>query len=215
MRGRSTSLGRCRGLLCALGLAASPALAQVPVPPTGPVTTPHYKSKGPLHRVAARWSHKVHEHFIGDPALFVEPPLGYSVYETFGLMKAKADLHDFTLYRSDFVANTTQLSTGGAERLNRMVRRLDYWLGPILIEWTPETPTLAEERKAAVYNLMASASLPVVQERITVGPSPYHGINGDDAGLSHPIMIQRDARATALYPIPPIPVNSPGTGGVR
>lgn len=206
--------------MIAAGLSASPVMAQVPVPPSGPVVGPQCdcqsaQHKGPIHRAAAHIKHKLHEHVIGDPALFVEPPLGYSLNETFDQMKSRADMHDFILYKSDFVNDTAQLSPRGAERLTRMSRRLDYWLGPIQVEWTPDTPGLAEQRRAAVIGLLANAGMPVVDQRVTIGPSPYYGLDGNDAGLSYPIMIQRDARAASLYPIPPIPVNIPGAGGVR
>lgn len=203
--------------LLAAALAAGAATAQVPLPPTGPVAAPvpEAKPRGPIHRAARHIGRTLHEQVIGDPALFHEPPLGYSLRETNAMMIARADQHRFTLYQTDFDADSTQLTPAGAARLDRMARRLGGWLGPILVEATPAHPGLDLQRRDAVLAAMQRSGLPVGPERLVVARSPYTGLNGDDAGISYPILIERDARAVSRYPLPPFPVNNPTSyGGV-
>jgi hypothetical protein len=150
--------------------------------------------------------------FIGRHDMFYEPPPGYYVRNTFGVMKAKADPHRFTLYRSDFLPGTTRLSPPGAARFNLIANRLPGWLGPVVIEWSPDEPGLAEARRVAVLATLASAGLPVVPERVVIGPSPYPGTLGTDAANYYNVMITRDLAAPSALLLTP---NSAGTfGGV-
>src|SRR4029077_18948859 len=122
---------------------------------------------------------------------FVEPPLGYYVRENFNLMKSKADPHRFTLYRTDFLDNSDRLSPTGATRFNLMASRLPGWMGPVVIEWSPEQEGLAESRRVAVVSAFQRFGLPVIPERVVIGPSPYPGGLGEDAVNYHNTMIYR------------------------
>jgi hypothetical protein len=201
--------------LLGLALPAAPALGQMPVPPTGPVQVGACCPPGPLHRIAHHFKHKLKDKLIGYPEYFAEPPLGTNLREINGLMTAAADPHALLLYRSDFRQGTTSLSPGGAERLSRMAREMPRSLGPLVVEWTPEQPELAEQRRLAVVDLLQRAGLPCGPDQVVVAPSPFRGMLGDDAAVSYPVMIDRDARAGASYPVPPIPVSLPGAGGVQ
>jgi hypothetical protein len=154
----------------------------------------------------------LHDQFFGYPALFVEPPLGASVYTGNRLMKAKADTHRFFLYRSDFLAGTNQLSPSGALRLNLMMQRLPGWLGAVGIEWTPDQPSLAQERRLAVVATLQQAGMVVVPERVVIAPSPYPGELGSDAANYYDVMITRDAAAPAAYSLTPAVSVMLGTG---
>ena len=57
---------------------------------------------------------RLHDVYIGRHDMFYEPPPGYYVRNAFGVMKAKADPHRFTLYRTDFLPGTSRLSPVGA-----------------------------------------------------------------------------------------------------
>jgi hypothetical protein len=198
--------------------AQEPVVIQSPMPVAPPsVSAPVQARKGPLHRAVTHTSEAIHTYVIGDPARFHEPPLGSSINEITALQACRADQHAFTLYRTDFVSGTERLTPTGADRFARMVRRLDGWLGPILIEAVPEQPGLAEQRKASIVSLAQACGTPVWPERLVVGRSAYHGLPGDAAGLNYPIAIQRAARADGSYPLTPIPVNQlvgpTGAGG--
>lgn len=225
---------RCAALTAATALMVGLATtrAQVPVPPTGPIRgaapvpppgiwqtpnpnpaagpqpelgRPFSLEGGPIHRAFRHTSRALHDYMIGYPEYFSEPPLGGLTYEMFHIQASKADGHQFMLYRSDFVDGTTQLSPGGAQRLTQMSRRLPGWLGPVVVEWSPDRPGLAESRRDAVVALLEQAGLPVVPERVVVGPSPYNGMIGADAAFSYDSMLLRDRNAGISYPVPPLP----------
>ncbi len=89
-------------------------------------------------------AHTLEDKVIGYPDAFAEPPLGYYINRQLALQVAKADVHRFTLYRSDFLPGTNLFSPAGASRFNIMYARIPGWQGPLTVEWTPEQPKLAE-----------------------------------------------------------------------
>lgn len=200
-------------ILLAFGFAGPPALAQLPGPsplvtPMGPTGHVHRQAKrGPIHHVGF----VVHDQFIGDPNLFKIPPLGYSLYRTMGAQTAKANVHTFMLYRSDFIAGTNQLTPTGARRLSYLASRLPHWHGPIVVEWTPQQPGLAEARRMAVLASLATANLPPMGGRTVIGPSPYPGLLGVDAANNYDTLIGRDLAAPRNYSLSP--TSTAGFGG--
>jgi hypothetical protein len=197
-------------------LLAAPAWAQTPVPPTGPAPCVPMNRPGPLRRAADHTWRVLQDNFIGYPSEFVEPPVGFYLYESLSVMRAKADPHRFTLYRSDFLDGTDRLSPAGAGRFNIMAARLAAWPGPLVVEWTPDMPGLAEARKKAVLAYLQQAGRPVIAERVVVGPSPYPGMLGTDAANLYNVMITRDQAAPATYSLTPMSAgsfSSTGSGG--
>lgn len=185
------------GLLTATVWAEPP----VPIPPSGPAVADPTRG---IHRTRREIRHQEwRDTFIGRPADFVEPPLGAYVRANFSLMRSKADPHRFTLYRSDFLDGSDRLSPTGATRFNLMASRLSGWLGPIVIEWSPDEPGLAETRRVAVLAALQGAGLPVVPERVVIGPSVYPGGLGEDAVNYHNVMIHRDRSAPGAYSLSP------------
>ena len=136
---------------------ASQAHAQMPEgpAPAQPVCT----RRGRIHRMFHHVSHTAVDKFVGYPDTFIEPPLGYYANEQFSVQVAKANTHRFTFYRSDFLPGTCQFSPAGASRFNIMTARVPAWMGPITVEWTPDDPALAEQRRAAVVQTMAQGWL--------------------------------------------------------
>ena len=172
--------GLAAGVLAASVSAQSPGQATVSLPPTGPAPRV-YCEPGPLKRAAHHTWDVLQDNLIGYPQEFVEPPLGFYQNEIISVMKAKAAPHRYTLYRSDFLAGTTQLSPVGAGRFNQMAARLRGWLGPVYIEWSPDEPGMAEARRDAVLALLKQSGMPVIPERVVIGPSPFPGSMGGDA----------------------------------
>jgi hypothetical protein len=146
---------------------------------------------------------RLHDHYIGRHDMFYEPPPGYYARNTFGMMKAKADPHRFTLYRTDFLPGTTRLSPQGAMHFNLIASRLPGWLGPVVVEWSPDEPGMAEARRQAVLATLASTGQPVIPERVIIGPSPFPGTLGTDGGNYYNIMITRDTQAPSSYSLSP------------
>lgn len=197
----------------ATGLLTATVWAQppVPIPPTGPGPAP---PGGSVPRTRREIRHQAwRDTFIGRPADFIEPPLGTYVRGQFSLMRAKADPHRFTLYRSDFLDGTDRLSPTGATRFSLMAARLPGWLGPVLVEWSPDEPGLAEARRSAVVTALRGAGLPIIPERVVIGPSIYPGGMGEDAANYHNVMITRDVGAPAGYSLTPTSTSGFGTGG--
>lgn len=171
-------------------------------------------AQGPFRRMIAEHGARAHAKLIGDPALFVEPPLGASLYGTIGLMRARADVHRFALYRSDFAGATTALTPDGARRFGLLASRLPAWPGPVVIEWTPENPALAEARRAAILTTLHGAGIPIPAERVAIGPSPYPGLYGTDAANNYDTLIIRDTEAPRTYSLTPTSTATFG-GGAR
>ncbi len=188
----------------ALGLFAPTAWAQVPVSATGPNARVEARRGGPIRRFLHHTGHVLQDNLIGYPEEFVVPPFGTPVAETFHMMKAKADPHLFTLYHTDFLDGTDRFSPHGAARFNLMASRLPGWLGPVIIELSPDRPGLAEARRAAVLASLERANFPVVPELLLIGPSPYPGSLGTNAANNFGVMIQRNLEAPATFALPPI-----------
>lgn len=158
---------------------------------------------GPLHRLIHHSAHTVHDKLIGYPENFIEPPLGFYVREQFALQTAKADPHRFTLYKSDFLPGTNRFSPTGASRFNLMFTRVPGWLGPIIVEWSPDQPGLAESRRQAVLATFQRAGQPILPERVVIGPSPYPGAMGVESVNFYNNVWTRSAAAGASYPLTP------------
>ncbi len=187
----------------ATGLLAATVWAQSPVQPTGPALHPVEQGGGPIRRFFRHTGHVLQDNLIGYPEEFVVPPAGASIAENFHMMRAKADPHKFTLYHTDFLDGTDRFSPTGAARFNLMAARLPGWLGPVIIEWSPDRPGLAESRRAAVLASLERANLPVVPERLLIAPSPYPGSLGTNAASNFDVMIMRNQTAPSGYSLPP------------
>jgi hypothetical protein len=157
---------------------------------------------------------RLHDHYIGRPDMFYEPPPGYFVRNQFGMMKAKTDPHRFTLYRTDFLPGTARFSPPGAIRVSQISARLPGWLGPVVVEGTPDEPGMSEARRAAVLAALAATGQPVIPERVIIGPSPYPGTLGTDGANYYNVMITRDFAAPSSYTLSPTSSNIGfGVGG--
>ena len=221
-RRRKQLLVRSAGL-AALLIVCERASAQSPAPGLplpAPAPAPGvcscgrvHERPGPIRGAFRHANHAIHEHFIGDPDLFDVPPLGYDVYRVMGAQVAKADLHTFMLYRSDFLVDGTALSPAGAKRLSFLSSELPRWSGPVVIEWTPEAPPLAESRRSEVVALLQGAGVPLDPARVLVGPSPYRGFLGVDSANVYDTLIYRDLAAPRAFSLTPS-ANQAG-GGAR
>jgi hypothetical protein len=177
----------------------TPGAPDAPASPAAPVCT----RRGRLHRMFHHTAHTLQDDFIGYPETFVEPPLGAYVNRQFAVQVSKADPHRFTVYRSDFLPGTDRFSPIGASRFNLMYARLAGWSGPILVEWTPDRPELAESRRQAVLATLAAAGQPMPAERVLIGPSPYPGAMGVEAINNFTNTIGRSQSGSLGFPLPP------------
>jgi hypothetical protein len=93
-----------------------------------------------------------------------------------------------------------------------MASRLGCWLGPVTVEWTPDKPGLADTRRANIVAMLQKAGLPVVPERVVVGPSPYPGTFGADAQNNYSTLILRGQQAAASFSLTPTSTANFGSG---
>jgi hypothetical protein len=196
------------GIAAIVVLTAVPAFAQTMAEPDAP--PPVCNRSGRLHRLFHHSAHTFQDKFVGYPDTFREPPLGYYVNEQFAVQAAKANTHRFTLYRSDFLPGTNLFSPSGASRFNVMATRIPGWMGPITVEWTPEQPALAEQRRQALIETMQRAGQPILADRVVIAPSPYPGAMGVEAANNYGNLIQRSQAAAPFFPLPPTETASAG-----
>lgn len=180
-----------------------PAAWRAQQPEGQPVQPAVCTRRGPIHRLFHHSAHTVQDKWVGYPATFVEPPLGYYINEQFAVQVAKADPHRFMLYRSDFLPGTSQFSPIGASRFNIMFTRLPAWAGPVAVEWTPDQPALADARRQAVLATLASAGQPVVASRVVIAPSPYPGGRGVEAAGNFANSVTRSVGSERNFALPP------------
>ena len=203
-------------IVASMALMGSEAAAQAPEPaatgvvnPAAPVQPPCTR-RGRLHRMFHHTAHTLQDDFIGYPEAFVEPRLGSYVNRQLAVQVSKADAHRFTVYHTDFLPGTDRFSPPGASRFNLMYGRLAAWPGPILVEWTPGQPELAEARRQAILATLAAAGCPMAAERVVIGPSPYPGAMGVEAAGNIANTIGRSQQAAQTFPLSPIESASMG-----
>jgi hypothetical protein len=80
---------------------------------------------------------------------------------------------------------------------------LPAWSGPIVVEWTPDQPALAESRRQAVLATLTRAARPILAERVVIGPSPYPGAMGAEATNNYFNVILRSQSAAQTFPLSP------------
>jgi hypothetical protein len=196
---------------CAVLLAAlAPGDTRAQTPDDSADSTPVCTRTGAIHRLFHRSAHTFQDKFVGYPETFKEPPLGAYVNEQFAVQVAKADVHRFTLYRSDFLPGTIQFSPNGASRFNIMFPRIASWPGPIIVEWTPDQPGLAQSRRLAVLATLQKLGRPIVAERVAIGPSPYPGSRGVEAANNYANTIVRTQNSAQSFPLPPTESSASG-----
>ncbi|MEW4569798.1 hypothetical protein AB1L88_18190 [Tautonia sp. JC769] len=191
------------------GLAGVPP-APLPGQASGLVAGPdagaiHTHQPGPIARSFHHIGYAIKDRMVGEHERFAEPPLGWSVNRNFGAQQAKAEIHRFTLYRTDFLSGSERLNPGGLRRLGRMVSLLHCYDGPMLVEVDPNRPGLAEARRQAVLELAASYGTMLDPGRLIVGGSPFLGGRGDLSEIYDGVLLDRSLRAPTTYPLPPLP----------
>jgi hypothetical protein len=200
---RTRPIARWSSAAILAGLFACEVWAQPPTPPGDPAA-PVCTRRGRLHRMFHHAAHTVQDDFIGDPDTFVEPPLGAYINRQFAVQVSKADAHRFTVYHTDFLPGTELFSPIGASRFNLMYTRLGGWAGPIIVEWTPDRPELAESRRQAILTTLAAAGTPIPADRVVIGPSPYPGAFGTEAANNFNNTITRSQFSATTLPLPPV-----------
>ena len=164
--------------------------------------------RGPKHvdhkRRSTVWR-RLQGRLYGYPEEFVPRPLGASLYDHGLAMTANAAAARLTLYNFDFNPGSAELSPRGVEQLGRLVPQMLASPFPLLIERTPDNPTLAARRREAVAVRLAQGPCPLPPDRVVVGVPIATGLSGIDAQI-----IAANAFARVQQYGPPIPIESNG-----
>ena len=193
-----------------------PAPPVIVVPPEGVgpswMNTPPdpiaLQRKQPSHveKKARSWHwRRLQGKFWGYPEEYEPRPLGAALYDHGRIMTANATMARLVLYRYDFIEGTSELSPRGLDQLARFTPQLAASPFPLIIERTPDDPTLAESRRYMVLARMARGPFPVPSERVLVGVPAPSGMSGSDAQ----IIAGNSLGRTQQYG-PPIPLLSNG-----
>jgi len=195
-------------------VAASPVLIASPVvvaePPLGPALLDldalarHAPKNVEKKRESLHWRRK-QARMLGYPEDFVPRPLGASVYDHGRAMVSNGDAARLVLFHYDFVVGSDRLNPRGFGQLMKHAAKIAEGPHPLIIEPTPDQPGLAERRRLAVLNLVASWPFPIAPDRIIVAAPRSNGLPGIDAQIINGNGMER----TREYG-PPIPINSNG-----
>jgi hypothetical protein len=104
-----------------------------------------------------------------------------------------------TLYHYDFVDGSNELNLHGRDQLAKIAALLPHNFFPIVIERTPEAPTLAEGRRLAILNELAHGPFSIPPERVVIGPSLGDDLRGVEAEIMNfNLMAQDRARGIGV-----------------
>ena len=84
-------------------------------------------------------------------------------------------------YHYDFVEGTAQLNVRGRDKLVKVAQLLPATFLPVVIERTPSTPGLDEQRRAGLLAELCESRFPIPPERVLIGPPVAAGITGYEA----------------------------------
>jgi hypothetical protein len=144
-------------------------------------------SCGDRHGVSRWWYHKtqckrrLQECALGYPEEFNEWPLGSSLYAHGRTQVANGNAARMVFYHYDFIEGSPQLNVRGRDKLVKLAKVLPASFCPVVIERTPATPGLDEERRGFLLAELAGSQFPVPAERVVIGPTPAAGLTGNEA----------------------------------
>lgn len=173
--------------------------------PLDPVATsrrgPHFVWK----KIRSWHWRRVQGKLLGYPEEFKPRPMGSSVYAMGRTMASNGAEARLALYDYDFVPGSAELTERGRDQLAKAAAQLAVSPFPLVVERTPDAPSLAGERRIAVIEALAASAIPVDAGRVLVGqPAPF-GMSGVNAQIVSANALNR----TQQYG-PPIPINANG-----
>jgi hypothetical protein len=191
----------CVGLLALASAAPESLRAQTqPQATDGRVTGPQPAASAPItpppvpgcscgeRQGISRWywhktqcKRKLQECALGYPEEFNEWPLGSSLYAHGRTQVANGNAARMVFYHYDFEEGRPQLNLRGRDKLAKMARLFPTSFAPIVIERTPVTPGLDDQRRAALLAELAGSRFPIPPERVVIGPPIAHGLTGFEA----------------------------------
>lgn len=106
---------------------------------------------------------------------------------------SNGDAAEMVVYDYDFLPGQASMSRRGRIQLSRMVPLLQSTPHPLIVQWTPDKPGLAEARRQIVLGELQKLSFPVPDERVIVSEPPSRGLDGLDAVPTHLRLMQQQS----------------------
>ncbi len=140
--------------------------------------------------------HEVHHHLSHSPARYGTPwrcaqPLGTSMQAIMKIQRAHGEAARMVLYRYDFLPDDHHLNGRGKRQLSKIARMLGRTDFPLLIEPSPADLPLDEVRRWYLIDELAKTAFAVPDDRVIIGHSPTHGLDGIDAESIHQRLLNR------------------------
>jgi hypothetical protein len=118
---------------------------------------------------------------LGYPEEFNEWPLGSALYAHGRTQVANGNAARLVFYHYDFVEGSNQLNVRGHDKLAKIAHLLPSSFCPVVIERTPSTPGLDENRRGVILAELSGSRFPVPPERVVIGPPIAAGLAGFEA----------------------------------
>lgn len=131
--------------------------------------------------------------YWGYPEYFNERPFGTYVRHAERMQTANGLQNQQVLYRYDFLtgSDAALLSARGVYQLEKIIRRMQFVPGPIVVEVTVDDPELGEARRQNVLDALADLGVPADPEMVVVGRTPLPGLQGTEGVLIYQNLLQQ------------------------
>jgi uncharacterized membrane protein YgcG len=110
----------------------------------------------------------------------IPQPAGTYVCQWNRAEMARADRDNYVIYRYEWTAEGTKLTSFGQEHLARIADGLPQVAFPVVIEPVAD-PKMNETRRLAVLEGLANCHVPIMPDRVVLGRSEAEGLYGQEA----------------------------------
>jgi hypothetical protein len=151
---------------------------------------------------------------FGYESEFEALPLGASVDATYRNHVGNGDAARMILYHYDFVDGAASLNLHGQDQLTKIAAMLTQNGFPVVIERTPSTPALAEQRRLVVLYQLGMRGITIPAGRVVIGKQIANGLRGSEAEIIHEnLLSQTHARGVVPGVATSGVVGSPASAG--
>ena len=119
-------------------------------------------------------------HFVKLPPAEL-PPAGENLNTFWAIQVSNGEAARMVLYDFDFVPGQPNLTPRGTRQLARFADMLQQTPHPLIIQPSPQQPTLDEFRRAHVFSTLVKMNVPVHEDRLIVRIQESRGLDGIEA----------------------------------
>ena len=167
-----------------------PAIVAPPEPAGGHCSCGTRRGLSRLRWHRTRCKRHLQDKLLGYPEEFNEWALGSSLYAHGRTQVANGLAARMVFHHNDFVDGTPRLNDRGREKLAEVAATLPTVGFPVLVEGTPKSPGLDQERRLTLLAEFGRGPFPVPAERVVVGPRIAHGLDGLESQLIYQRQLQ-------------------------